>query len=162
MNIFLLLVLALCLMSVIYQDLKFRLIHVALPIIISLTGIGFLNFNSIPFYFIYFNIGFIFLSFLFVFLFFKIKYKSKIKDFFDKYLGVGDVVFYLSISPFFILTNFILIYICTLIFSMILALIFNKKTSIPLAGYSSILLLILFMLDFLQFTNFSIINFGLK
>jgi hypothetical protein len=93
--------------------------------------------------------------FLFIFLvliaYMSIKNKAFLNPF-KNYFGMGDLLFYLAITPFFLLSNYVLFFIISMIFSIVIFLIFKKimhKESIPLAGYASILLILFLGKDLL-------------
>jgi hypothetical protein len=71
---------------------------------------------------------------------------------FTNYFGLGDFLFFLSVTPLFLTYNFILFFILTFVFSIILQILFQKRMkekTIPLAGFSALLLMLLVLKDFL-------------
>jgi len=97
------------------------------------------------------NSGFLLFTFSVLIAYMGLKNKAFINPF-KNYFGLGDLLFYLAITPFFILANYILFFILSMIFSIIVFFIFRKiinKESIPLAGYASILLIIVLGKDLL-------------
>jgi len=71
---------------------------------------------------------------------------------FSNYFGLGDLLFFLSVTPLFLTYNFILFFICAMVFSIMLQLAFQRKMNektIPLAGFSALLLLLLLVKDLL-------------
>lgn len=98
------------------------------------------------------------LFFLFT-LFVLVVYMSiKNKDFlnpFSNYFGFGDVLFYISVTPLFLLNNYVFFFIGSMIFSIFLHTIFKRRMkhdSIPLAGFSAIFLALVLLVD--QFADF--------
>lgn len=68
---------------------------------------------------------------------------KKLVNPFQNYFGLGDVLFYCAITPLFEIKNFILFFIVSMIFAIVLQIITSKKNetnSVPLAGFSAILL----------------------
>ncbi|OWP85288.1 hypothetical protein BWK59_00700 [Flavobacterium davisii] len=70
------------------------------------------------------------------------------------YFGLGDVLFFVSITPLFELKKYLVFLITSMLFAIILYFLFLKEKeikSIPLAGFSSILLgFILIVKNFLE------------
>jgi hypothetical protein len=90
-----------------------------------------------------FNLSFLLLQFILLTLWFSIK-ESKLVWITQRYLGLGDLVFWLSISGLFSPVNFTCFFLFSLIFSLLLALVFQMKGSnkIPLAGFQGLALLL--------------------
>ncbi len=80
---------------------------------------------------------------------------------FSHYFGLGDLLFFISITPLFLNFNYILFFILSMIFSIVLYLLFQKgmkEKTIPLAGFSALLLLLFLLKDFLlNYTKMTII-----
>lgn len=78
---------------------------------------------------------------------------------FQNYFGLGDLLFYVAIAPLFILQNYILFFILSMVFAIGLQMGLKKiirENTVPLAGFSALLLFILIikdmMLDFQKIT----------
>lgn len=78
---------------------------------------------------------------------------------FQNYFGLGDLLFYVAIAPLFLLQNYILFFIFSMVFAIGLQLGLKKiiqENTVPLAGFSALLLFILIikdmMLDFQKIT----------
>lgn len=74
---------------------------------------------------------------------------------FQNYFGLGDLLFYISITPLFNLKNYILFFILSMFFAICLQLTLKKTmkhNTVPLAGFSSLLLFIILMMDSLLST----------
>lgn len=150
MNIVFLTTLIIGLILIAYQDLKFRKIHVALPVLIFMMAIlksiysyGEVNKDMDLIY------GFIILNFFVIFIYLSIKEKRWVNPF-KKHIGLGDFLFLLAIVPLFNLRPYIIFFIMGMVFSLVLYRIFRARSNynnIPLAGYFSILLLVLIMVN---------------
>lgn len=69
---------------------------------------------------------------------------------FQNYFGLGDLLFYIAISPLFELKNYILFFIFSMIFAIGLQMGLKKmihENTVPLAGFTALLLLILIIKD---------------
>lgn len=139
------LILTVILVFVFLQDFRSRTIHVVLPIVLFLLALV-INYNSIDLELItiIYNISFILINIAGLFLYFSFKNKKFINPI-DSYLGLGDVVFFIAITPLFNLKPFILFFILGLLFSLLLhfgIMFFKKVKTIPLAGYLSLFLIL--------------------
>lgn len=149
-----LIIIFICLGAIIYQDLKYRHLHILWPIIIFITGIYdlFTKFNSQnSIMLVITNGGFLLLTFVVLVGYMGLKNKG-FENPFENYFGLGDLLFYIAVTPFFMLTNYVLFFIFSMIFSIMIYLVFKKlldKNSIPLAGYASILLILFIVKDML-------------
>ncbi|WP_169668979.1 hypothetical protein [Flavivirga algicola] len=77
-------------------------------------------------------------------LYFSIKEKVFVNPI-DRFIGLGDIVFFIAITPLFKLETFIPFFIVGLLFSLLLyaiILLFKKIKTIPLAGYLALYLVI--------------------
>jgi len=91
-----------------------------------------------------YNMAFVAINMIGIVLYFSIKSKQLINPI-DNVIGLGDVIFFIVITPLFSLKPFILFFIIGLLFSLITHLIysaFKKSENIPLAGYLSIFLVV--------------------
>jgi len=150
MNNIFLIILILGLILIVYQDLKFRRIHVALPVLIFIIAIlksiysyGEVNRDMDLTY------GFIILNFFVIFIYLSIKEKRWVNPF-KKHIGLGDFLFLLAIVPLFYLRPYIIFFIMGMVFSLILYGVFRVRSNynnIPLAGYFSVLLLVLIIVN---------------
>jgi Flp pilus assembly protein protease CpaA len=92
------------------------------------------------------NAGFILAQILFVKIYFSIKNKRN-ETLLDRYIGKGDVFFFIISCLAFSVTWFIPFYIGSLIIALIITIIFNgitkaRKVQIPLAGIMSIIMVL--------------------
>ncbi len=144
-------ILMLSLIILFYQDLQSRKVYWILFPTIFITGFWLKNhtsgINEFPF-FIVINIGllsFILLLMLTYFLF--IPGKSS-KEIFSM-IGLGDILFFYSITPFFEPDLFIIFFSLSLFLILMICSVFifqNRSFPIPLAGFQACLLLILLVL----------------
>lgn len=151
------------LLFIIYQDFRFQ----AVSWIFFLIGFVFnifvaVKFNSIPN--LFFNVSFIALFILFqlsiIYFFSWFKYKKRI-NIFESVFGFGDLLFLIMIIPLFSPLNFIVYFIASVMFSLLVYSILNligiyKKQRIPLAGLQSLFLLIVIISQI--FIKFSLYN----
>lgn len=156
MEVFIYIMTGLVLLAIIYQDLTYRKIHIALPVVLMLLLIvgtyrnGNLNINSMLEI-----LMFLILNMIGIFVYFSFKNK-KIVNPFAKYIGLGDILFLIAILPLFILRTYMLFFITGMLFSLLLYLIFKNRlkfNSIPLAGYLSLYLATLMILNTFLETN---------
>ncbi len=151
--------LLLCLLAVFFQDWKYRRIHVGLPLAIFLFSLYVIQHeNKILFKIIVYNLVFFLLTLIILILYMSLKTKKFLNPF-QNYFGLGDLLFYVAIAPLFLLQNYILFFIFSMIFAIGLQLGLKKiirENTVPLAGFSALLLFILIikdmMLDFQKIT----------
>ncbi len=95
---------------------------------------------------ILFNLIFLMVNFLSLKVYTKIVKKKTEEGLYFGGLGLGDVLFFVAISPLFNLMNYMLFFVSGILFSMLLHLV-NKLISqnkyVPLAGYLSLYLIII-------------------
>ena len=134
-----------------YQDFKERAISwLLLP---TILGLGITNaiVNRLDLNQLIASTLFVSCVLLLVYLVFVIKRKSFKLNFTDVYLGIGDILFFYAIIPFFEFNDYLLIFSAGLSFSLISHFIYSlfyKSTSIPLAGWLSIFLIFVFCWSF--------------
>lgn len=138
------------LLFVIFQDLKYRSIHVALPIVLFIAALGKFFLLEGPATELITTA--IFLSIVLIVLFVYVSIKSKkIINPIDGVIGLGDIVFFVAIIPLFYSTSYVLYFTTGMFFSVLCHFLFNKRKAmhVPLAGYLSIYLLILSVIGFI-------------
>jgi hypothetical protein len=142
-------ILSLCLLLVYIQDIKERHVYWFLfPICGLLCAILFYN-NTLPELFytsITFNLIFIALLILIINFYTKFKLKTSI----FKAIGLGDLLLFFCLSLSFSTISFIVLFICSLIFSLVLHVLSSKKQkllNVPLAGYMSLFFLITYLFN---------------
>lgn len=148
--------LVLCLVLVVFQDLNYRKIHVVLPVLLFLFSIVLFNRKLELKSTIYiYNILFFVLIIGVLVLYMSVKNKRLLNPF-KHYFGLGDLLFFLGVTPLFLTYNFVLFFILSMVFSLLLQLMIQKKKedkTIPLAGYSALLLLLFIGKDLLLHYN---------
>ncbi len=128
------------LILIFYQDFKAREVYWFLfPVFGICSAILFYN-STLPALF-YVSVGMnficIFILLLVVFLYAKLKLKSA----FNEVFGLGDVLLFLGLIFSFSTISFLVIFVFSLVFSLMLHLIikrYSKLQSVPLAGYISL------------------------
>ena len=143
-------ILLLCLVIVFIQDWKFRKIHVVLPLVIfaiSFFVIAIEKYDLLEI--VLFNVGFFLITLSILTIYMSMKSKRFLNPF-HHYFGLGDLLFYVAITPLFLLKNYILFFILSLLFAIILQFglkKFIKEETVPLAGYSALFLFIVILKD---------------
>lgn len=140
----------LCLLAVLFQDWKYRRIHVGLPLLILFFSFYVIQVESeILIRIITYNIAFFIVTLSILVLYMSVK-NNQFLDPFQNYFGLGDVLFYIAIAPLFILKNYILFFILSMVFAITLQVGLKKistEKTIPLAGFSALLLFIVIIKD---------------
>ncbi|WP_395047357.1 prepilin peptidase [Flavobacterium sp.] len=147
--------LLLCLLLVFFQDWKYRHIHVALPIVIfSLSFYIIQQQSNIVLKIIGYNIVFFLITLSVLTIYMSIKNKQFLNPF-QNYFGLGDLLFYIAITPLFLLQKYILFFILSMVFAVAMQLGLKKiikQETVPLAGFSALLLIMVILKD--TFLNF--------
>lgn len=135
------LLIILVLAGIAFQDLRLRAIHwLWLPALAGLflwDGLLHADLNIVLQNFGY-NMAFLVLQFAVLTLWFSLK-EGRFSNIVDRYLGLGDVLFFVAIALAFSVHNFIIVFTCALLFSLVSYLIYilvkpNANKHIPLAG----------------------------
>jgi len=144
-------ILLFCLILVFIQDWKFRKIHVVLPLFIFI-----ISFLLIPIKkyelaaIVFYNTVFFLITLGFLTLYMSLKSKQFLNPFLH-YFGLGDLLFYIAVSPLFLLRNYILFFILSLVFAIVLQFGLKKiikENTVPLAGFSALFLFIVLVKDY--------------
>ena len=140
----------LCLLLVFFQDWKYRRIHVLWPIAIFSFSFYLIN-RETPFLFniIGSNILFFAITLSVLTLYMSIKNKRFLNPF-QNYFGLGDLLFYIAITPLFLLQKYILFFILSMIFAIAMQTGLNKfmkHETVPLAGFSALFLFAVIVKD---------------
>lgn len=121
-----------------YQDTKDREVYWLLFPLVWLCVSLLFYFKTITELFIMaliINLTFISLLLFVIFVYAKLKLKTN----FYHAIGLGDVLFFYAVACSFSTISFLVIFICALIFSLVVHFIMEKETkSVPLAGYMSL------------------------
>lgn len=161
MQIVLILALFLCLVYISYEDLCFRKLDIRAGIILFIICC-FNNYLYGGFWMdLLYNLMFVFILLLTLYVYFSVRDKS-FKVPLKERLGIGDVVFFIAVTPLFYLNDFMLFFITGMIISILQHLVlqmFIKSKTIPLAGFLANYLLILLTLHFIfDFNRLTIIS----
>jgi hypothetical protein len=142
--------LLLCLLVLFFQDWKYRSIHVVLPIIIFLSSYFIIKQeNKLSNKIMILNLCFFLITLSILTLYMSLKNKRFLNPF-QNYFGLGDLLFYISITPLFNLKNYILYFILSMFFAICLQFTLRKKmkhNTVPLAGFSALFLFIILAMD---------------
>lgn len=98
------------------------------------------------------NLLLVFILLIFCYLYARIKLK---KSLLQSVLGLGDILFFIAIAFSFSIISFWVLFVFSLIFSLILHLVLQYKQTektVPLAGYMSLFFAVVYSLSF--FCNF--------
>jgi hypothetical protein len=147
-------VILLSLILIVFQDLKYRHIHIILPVALYFAALftvaKHIGTNSSLWVSTYNSLFFVF-TFLVLIAYMSIR-NRKITNPFKNYFGLGDLLFFLAVTPMFLMYNYILFFISSMVISILFFFVLKKtmrKETIPLAGYSSLLLLFIIAADLL-------------
>lgn len=137
--------------AIVYQDFKLRKIHVILPVLVFSSGLALvMQKGTFIAEELFFSIGFIVLNFVVLTLYFSLKNKALLNPF-RSYIGLGDLLYLLAVAPLFMFRAYIVYFVLGMILSLILYALFKRiyssSKTIPLAGYMSLFLIILFISD---------------
>lgn len=149
-NICLLLLLAV----VVYQDLKERQISwFLIPLLLSLFAVqGLFRVSADELIgHTLFNVCFIMVQLLVLTIYISIKNKKPV-NIINSYLGLGDVLFFITVAAAFSPLNFIVFYIIGLLFTLLFFIVLKRivktvSTEIPLAGGMAALMIVLIILN---------------
>lgn len=136
--------------SIAYQDLKERQVYLILfPLLGVLMGLKhFLNSSLEPFlYAIGINLLIIAFMMLTIYLYSRLKLNQKL----FKVFGIGDLLMFICISLAFSSLSFIIIFVASLIFSLLLHMVLRSVKTVPLAGYMSLFLGVVYIGNELKF-----------
>lgn len=143
--------LVLCLVLVLVQDWKLRKIHMGLPVAIFGLSVFFTRPAAMA---ILYNAAFFLAVLGILVLYMSIKNRQFSNPFLN-YFGLGDLLYFLCVTPLFLLREYVLFFILSMVFAIGLQLalrrIMNHET-VPLAGFSALLLLLIIAKD--QLTDF--------
>jgi len=151
-----------CLLGIFLQDIKYREVHIVLFAgLFGLSGfLGYCNYKMFIVQIFLYNTAFFVLTFLLLIAYMSLK-AGYYNNPFTNYFGLGDVFFYVSVTPLFMLRNYIVFFILSLVFAIVAHLTLKKimvQKTIPLAGYAALLLLCIAGYEFMT-NNFKITIF---
>ncbi|AXB56854.1 hypothetical protein HYN86_09730 [Flavobacterium fluviale] len=133
------------------QDWKFRKIHVVLPLVIFIVSFLLIpvkkqELAEIAIY----NSVFFLITLGFLTLYMSLKSKQFLNPFLH-YFGLGDLLFYIAVSPLFLLKNYVLFFILSLVFAILMQFGLKKiikENTVPLAGFTALFLFVVLMKDY--------------
>lgn len=133
-----------CLGSIVFQDFKERKVYWFLfPLAMLLFGsLHFLHSTEPKVFFYYSLINFVLITCIIGILFIYTKFILK-KSFLNHSLGLGDILFFYAFGLGFPSTTFIVLFVGTIIFSLLVFLLFKgrlKLDTVPLAGLMGLFL----------------------
>lgn len=135
-----------------YQDIKEQQVYLLLfPLLGVLMGLKhFLNSSLEPFlYAIGINLLVIGIMMLSIYLYSKFKLNQKL----FKVFGLGDLLLFICLALAFSSLSFMVIFVASLIFSLLLHLALRSKDTVPLAGYMSLFLSVVYIGSELNLIN---------
>lgn len=142
------LVITIPLLFIIYEDFKYRAIHwIWLVVFTSLI----ICFQPLNFFHIFINLILIGFQLLGLTIYFSLKSRQLV-NIINKFLGIGDILFFLPLCLLFTPENMIWFFIGSLMFTLFSILLIQiikspQKTTIPLAAWMSIALIIVFAIS---------------
>lgn len=134
------------LVSIFYQDFRYREIWWFMPPLLLIGGI-FYKWETLNWQYFLFN--FLFISILVSFLVVYVRIRFKSNNLFKDYFGLGDVLVLLAITPLFDFPFFIYFFTVSTIISLIgyvFMSLFKAQKSIPYAGYISFCVIVFLVL----------------
>ncbi len=161
MMLFLRVLLMILFVVVLIQDVKSRAINIFLLPAILLCAL-FIRYKETGLYFtsVYlYNAIFLFVVFFVLSLYFSIRKKMLWNPFKDS-MGIGDLLFFIAVIPLFDLHSYMYFFIIGLVFSMVVHLLVKSikkskdSTTVPLAGYLSLFLMIDLSIEMVSGKNF--------
>ncbi len=138
----------------VFQDIKYRHIHVVLPILVFVAAM-YMNKDIIYIYDGLKSLLFLIINFAAITIYFSIK-NSQPQNPFKTQIGIGDLLFLIAVIPLFSFRNFLLFFITGMVFSLLLYVLFQNKSqpkTIPLAGYLSLYIMLLMIPNMFLSTN---------
>ena len=157
------------LVIILYQDFRFKAVSwIFFPVGFIFTMYHAISLNSSIELLINLSVNVAFLLFqvVIIFLFSWFKYKKRV-NIFKSVFGLGDLLFLVMILPLFSPLNFVLFFLGSIVFSLLVylgikSLKLYKSERVPLAGLQSMYLIIVlisqFLFKFNLYNDFAIIN----
>ena len=123
-----------------YQDWKYRAVHWFIFPILAVDALLIFFLREWDLQILGLNLTFVITVVTLLFIYISVR-ERKWTNIFERHLGIGDVLFFLAVTPLFSSQNYILFFITGMMVSGlahgILSLL-KKRESIPLAGYLSV------------------------
>jgi len=151
-----------CLLVVFIQDWKLRKINILLPLAIFTLSYLLIPIKNVDLVKIAgYNIVFFLITLSILTLYMSLKSRKFLNPFVH-YFGLGDLLFYIAVTPLFLLKNYILYFILSLVFSILMQFglkKISKENTVPLAGFSALFLFLVLMKDyFLTFQKITLVQ----
>lgn len=140
---------------VLYQDFKSRLVYWFLYPIIGILAFT-IQLHNLPLSIVLTNLGGN-LIFVVLILAVSMMYVRFRKLDFKNTIGIGDVLFFLFIASTFSIVSFLVLFVFSLLFSLILHLVLSNKkeqSTVPLAGYMSLFFGVVYAVSFFWNSTF--------
>lgn len=134
---------------VLYQDFKNRLVYWFLYPIIGILAFA-IQLHNLPLSIALTNLGGNLIFVVLILAVSLIYAKSRNLDF-KNTIGIGDVLFFLFIAGTFSIVSFLVLFVFSLLFSLILHLVLSNKkeqSTVPLAGYMSLFFGVVYAVSF--------------
>ncbi len=143
-----------CLLFLFYQDMKHRAVYwIVFPILLILLFLVSKEQDYFPIVLTnsFVNILFLLIQLILLTGYFSIKKKQWI-NLLNSYLGLGDVLFLLTIAFYFSPANFLVFYIISLLLVLLATILFFSQNTqrtfkIPLAGLQSLFFALILLMD---------------
>ncbi len=140
----------LCLVAIVIQDWKYRKIHIALPVFIFIFSFFTVHQTYVvKANIIIYNLVFFLLTLGILVAYMSIKNKKFLNPF-EHYFGFGDLLFYVAVTPLFLLENYVIFFIFSLVFAILVQMLLKKmihEKTVPLAGFAAVFLFFLIVKD---------------
>ena len=142
---------------IIFQDIEERKVYWFLyPLIGILVFVIQINESNFLLATINSLVNLLFISIILLVCYFYAKLKLK-KHFTKDVIGIGDILFFIFISFSFASISFVVLFVFSLLFSLLLHLFFKNKNidkTVPLAGYMSLFFANIYIISFFCNINF--------
>lgn len=149
------LILILLFFTILYQDCKDRLVYWFLYTLVGILALA-IQYFILPVNSILLNVGTNLILVLFLLLVCYVYTKLRKLEFSNSF-GLGDVLFFIFISFTFSTISFLVLFIFSLFFSLLLHLVLSQKDkqkTVPLAGYMSLFFGVVYGITFFCESNF--------
>ncbi len=161
MHFVIILALFISLLYISYEDLCFRKLDIRAGVILFIICIINNNLSGGFWIDLFYNMMFLFVLLVMLYFYFTVRDKS-FKMPLKERLGIGDIVFFIAVTPLFYLKDFMLFFITGMLMSILQHLVFQRfmrTKTIPLAGFlANYLLLILIIHYIFDFNCLKIIS----
>ncbi len=137
------------------QDMKYRAIHIGLPLALALLGVAVFVYNKYPLLVLWHNLLFLIITFVGLYAYISLKERKFSNPF--KSIGLGDFLFFVAVMPYFSTPNFILYFVSGMLFSIIVFLVIKsitKSNLVPLAGLLAIYMMLIRCVGYYVDLNF--------